>query len=349
MTSFIDQIIHTMPSTDIFYPLGVVCLAILLDLVTRLAPALRNHMRPFATIPAFLTRHFESKLNRSERGKVTLFFRGFFFAVLFMLLALSASYFVEILIQRHSGRYASGILILLLFSGLNATRLWPITTPLITLLKEKKRQAIHLPMTLLEKNQIEPPRAMMPLDQYGMARFYAKESVNNLHRGLVNPIFWYLLPQAFGYHGLAGFFMSVTLSEAIYVLATRGTTRSAFAKTLMAFDGLIHFIPARITAIILWLSALFTPSASPFQSIKTVFLQSHTYYIFNDGWPIAAMAGALNLAVFSGIKKSDWIAPPKATAKATWTDVKRAFIFHLIGYIICILILACLVLLSSNG
>jgi adenosylcobinamide-phosphate synthase len=59
-------------------------------------------------------------------------------------------------------------------------------------------------------------------------------------------------------------------------------------------DTAVNFIPARLTALLFWLSALFVKSSAA-QAWKVAFRDHSQTESPNAGWPMAVMAGALGV------------------------------------------------------
>lgn len=127
------------------------------------------------------------------------------------------------------------------------------------------------------------------------------------------------------------------------------------SKTLLAFgwapakmDDLVQYIPARITALLLWIASLFVPKTLPLAAISTSIREAGKTASPNAGWPMAAFAGALRISLGGPRKQADaviedaWIG--QGTAKVNRHHYRRAqvlFAFAVIGFwFMCLLALA---------
>jgi adenosylcobinamide-phosphate synthase len=93
-------------------------------------------------------------------------------------------------------------------------------------------------------------------------------------------------------------------------------------------DDIVNLIPARLGAVILACAAAFVPGGRPLAAGVTMWRDAAKHRSPNAGWPEAAMAGALDLALagprrYHGELVGDpWIGAGRARAEPR--DLKRA-------------------------
>ncbi|PCJ61009.1 MAG: hypothetical protein COA65_01940 [Rhodospirillaceae bacterium] len=124
---------------------------------------------------------------------------------------------------------------------------------------------------------------------------YARLGIENLAmrfgKDVVAPIFWFILL------GLPGVF----LARAARVLGQRlgdGSARHlAFGFVPRRFDAALCLIPVRLAGLFLVAAAIFTPRAKPVQGFRVLKGEGGGAFDLHAGWPVAAMAGALDLAL----------------------------------------------------
>jgi adenosylcobinamide-phosphate synthase len=181
------------------------------------------------------------------------------------------------------------------------------------------------------------------LDQHGVARAAIESVAENFSDGVVAPILWYL---ALGPAGIAAYKAINTLDS---MIGHRSERYVQFGKAAARLDDLANLIPARFAGLLLALAALFMPSANPFRALATMARDAGNHRSPNSGWPEAAMAGALGLAL-AGPRRYDgrivddkWIG--RGRARATPEDIGRAL--GLFAY--ACLALALLTLLALAG
>ena len=159
------------------------------------------------------------------------------------------------------------------------------------------------------------------LDQYGVARGAIESCAENLSDGVVAPVFWYVL---LGLPGLLAYKMLNTLDSMVGYTSPR---YKAFGAATARLDTAANYVPARLTALILALAALFVPSADPLAALRTVARDARKHRSVNAGWPEAAVAGALGLALAGPrrygdrVVKDNWIGHGRA--RATPADIRR--------------------------
>ncbi len=128
-------------------------------------------------------------------------------------------------------------------------------------------------------------RDVAALDHSGVARSAIESAAENLSDGVVAPIFWYVIA------GLPGLIAYKVLNTADSMIGYRTERHEEFGWAAARLDDLANWIPARLTALILWALAG-APVAWGALRQDAAHHRSP-----NAGWPEAAMAFALNVAL----------------------------------------------------
>ena len=176
------------------------------------------------------------------------------------------------------------------------------------------------------------------LDRHGVARAAIESLAENFSDAVVAPVFWYLIG---GLPGLFAYKMANTLDS---MIGHRSERYRAFGWAAACFDDFLNLAPARLSGLLLAGAALFVKEARPGQSVVTMLRDARKHRSPNAGWPEAAMAGALGLALAGprhyadGIADDPWIG--SGTARATTTDIFRALRLY---YAACLLLSAGLI------
>ena len=176
------------------------------------------------------------------------------------------------------------------------------------------------------------------LDRHGVARAAIESLAENFSDGVVAPIFWYLL---FGLPGLFAYKMANTLDS---MIGHRSERYRAFGWAAARFDDLVNLIPARLSGGLLVLSALFAGAARAGPALRIMLRDAPKHHSPNAGWPEAAMAGALGLALAGPRQYTEelvhdpWLGD--GTPLARPADIVRAL--RLYGYA-CLLLTALIV------
>ena len=160
------------------------------------------------------------------------------------------------------------------------------------------------------------------LDAHGVARAGIESLAENFSDGVVAPAFWFLL---LGLPGLCAFKAINTLDS---MIGHRTQRHEEFGFWSARADDVACFLPARLSALLIMGSAFCFRRASPLGAWRAVLNDAHRHRSPNAGWPEAAMAGALGLALagprrYSGRTVRDaWMG--RGRSRATPQDIRRA-------------------------
>jgi adenosylcobinamide-phosphate synthase len=141
------------------------------------------------------------------------------------------------------------------------------------------------------------------IDESAVARGAIESAAENFSDGVVAPIFWFAL------FGLPGIMIYKLVNIADSMIGHRSDKYLQFGWAAARLDDVMNYIPARITALLIILA---TGSA---QALKAVRQDASQHRSPNAGWPEAAMAGALNVAlsgprVYAGeLTQDPWVNP----------------------------------------
>ncbi|HEV2186956.1 MAG TPA: adenosylcobinamide-phosphate synthase CbiB [Stellaceae bacterium] len=129
------------------------------------------------------------------------------------------------------------------------------------------------------------------LDGAGIARAAIESLAENFSDGVVAPVFWYLL---LGLPGLFAYKMANTLDS---MIGHRSERYLAFGWAAARLDDLANLVPAPITGLLLVFAALFDRQHSAAGALRIMLRDGRKHRSPNAGWPEAAMAGALGIAL----------------------------------------------------
>ena len=182
------------------------------------------------------------------------------------------------------------------------------------------------------------------LDAHGVARAGIESLAVNFADGVVAPVFWYVL------FGLPGMLVYKTVNTLDSMVGYRNDRYRAFGWASARLDDLMNLVPARLAGLMLCLAAPFVPKGHPFAAVATMVRDARHHRSPNSGWPEAAAAGALDLALggprrYPGLVVDEkWIG--KGRARATVADMDRAL--HLFT-VACVLDAGLVVLVMGLG
>jgi adenosylcobinamide-phosphate synthase len=129
------------------------------------------------------------------------------------------------------------------------------------------------------------------LDQGGVSRAAIESLAENFSDGVVAPVFWAALL------GLPGLLAYKALNTADSMIGHKTPRHQHFGWAAARLDDLANLIPARLAGLIVCIAALFQPGADARAGWRVMRRDARYHRSPNAGWPEAAFAGALGLAI----------------------------------------------------
>jgi len=160
------------------------------------------------------------------------------------------------------------------------------------------------------------------LDGPGVARAAIESLAENFSDGVVAPAFWYLL---LGLPGLFAYKMTNTLDS---MIGHKSPRYLAFGWAAARLDDLLNLAPAPLSGLFIAAAAVFDRDNSAWRAARVMLRDGRKHHSPNAGWPEAAMAGALGLALagprhyLDGVVEDPFLGD--GTPVATVTDINRA-------------------------
>jgi adenosylcobinamide-phosphate synthase len=173
------------------------------------------------------------------------------------------------------------------------------------------------------------------LDAHGVARAAIESLAENFSDAVVAPAFWCA---AFGLPGIAAY---KALNTADSMIGHRTPRHAEFGWAAARLDDLVNLPAARLAA--LWLALA---SGHPRIALRAAWRDAEHHRSPNAGWPEAAMAASLGLAlagprVYGGARVADaWMGDGRA--EATAEDITRALTLYRRACALQILVVAAL-------
>ncbi len=186
------------------------------------------------------------------------------------------------------------------------------------------------------------------LDRPGVCRAAIESLAENFSDGIVAPAFWT------GVCGLAGGVAYKAANTADSMIGHRTPRHEAFGRAAARFDDLINLPASRLTALLIVLAAFLVRGADARNAWQAVRRDAKKHRSPNAGWPEAAMAGALGLALagprsYGGVMVEDAFMGEGGRREAESADIRRALklyrtadflLIGLFGLISAIIVLA---------
>jgi adenosylcobinamide-phosphate synthase len=128
------------------------------------------------------------------------------------------------------------------------------------------------------------------LDEAGISRAAIESTAENFSDGIVAPAFWFALG------GLPGLLAYKAVNTADSMIGHLSERHRDFGWAAARLDDLLNLAPARLSALFVALAAPAAGGSTP-KALAAAWRDAGTHRSPNAGWPEAAMAGALGIAL----------------------------------------------------
>jgi adenosylcobinamide-phosphate synthase len=181
------------------------------------------------------------------------------------------------------------------------------------------------------------------LDEAGVSRAAIESLSENFSDGVVAPVFW----MAVG--GLPGGLAYKAVNTADSMIGHRTDRFRAFGWAAARFDDLVNLPASRLSALLILIAACVVRDASPSGAWAAIRGDARRHRSPNAGYPEAAMAGALGLALagprsYGGAIVEDALMGEGGRRAANAADIRRALRLYWIADLILLAILAAITL-----
>ena len=171
------------------------------------------------------------------------------------------------------------------------------------------------------------------LDEPAVCRAALESLAENFSDGVTAPLFWALLL------GLPGILTYKAVNTADSMVGHRTPRHLAFGWASARLDDLLNIVPARLAGLVLAAAAFFMPGANPARAFSAMRRDAPLHRSPNAGWPEAAMAGALGLALagprrYGGaIVEDNWM-NAAGRREASAADIRHGLTLYVLACII---------------
>jgi adenosylcobinamide-phosphate synthase len=231
-------------------------------------------------------------------------------ALLIVLIAVTTAtaLLAETIARAALGRYAWILIALLAAPGIAQRSLFDHVVPVARKLRRHDLDGARRTVAMIVG------RDTRTLDEAGVARAGIESLAESFCDGIVAPTFWLLVA------GLPGLWAYKAINTADSLIGHKEERWRAFGWAAARTDDVANLLPARLAGILLCLAGG--------GGWRTMFVDARKHASPNAGWPEAAMAGALGIAlagpvVYDGVMHDKpWIG--SGGRVATVTDMRRA-------------------------
>jgi adenosylcobinamide-phosphate synthase len=181
------------------------------------------------------------------------------------------------------------------------------------------------------------------LDEGGIARAAIESLAESFSDGVVAPAFWLAVA------GLPGIAVYKTINTADSMIGHRSARHRAFGFAAARLDDLVNLPASRLSALLIVAAAAVSGGTSPRRAWRAVMRDAASHRSPNAGYPEAAMAGALGLAlagprVYGGVRIDDAFMGD-GRREATAADIRAALSLYIRADAMLIALAGVLVLL----
>ncbi len=188
------------------------------------------------------------------------------------------------------------------------------------------------------------------LDEAGVARAAIETTAENFSDGVVAPAFWYLVA------GLPGMVAYKALNTADSMIGHKSPRYFAFGWGAARLDDLANLLPARLSGCFVIVASGLV-GGRPAPALRAMITDARKHKSPNAGWPEAAMAGGLGLALagprtYAGVAVEDpWLneAGRRAAAPADIDRALRVFVAACVVHATLVAGIAAVVLVWVSG
>ncbi|GLK72673.1 cobalamin biosynthesis protein CobD [Ancylobacter dichloromethanicus] len=183
------------------------------------------------------------------------------------------------------------------------------------------------------------------LDEAGVARAAIESLAENYSDGVVAPALW----MAVG--GLPGAAIYKAVNTADSMIGHRDARHTHFGWAAARFDDLINLPASRLAGGLIVVAAVFVRGASPWRAVTAIRADAARHRSPNAGWPEAAMAGALGIAIagprhYGGKLSVDGLMGAGGRYECTAADIRRALALYRAADAVMVALVAALALLA---
>lgn len=266
---------------------------------------------------------FGEKLDNPSRVRGDLIFRGFLLCVVMLFVAGIAG-------QYDFSSFYSEVFVFSLF--LTSGTIWFVLLRLFFALGSK--QGIDGAYLGLSRSSRVDLNA---IDDYGIVRTAMGYSAIAFDKGLVAPVFWYLVG------GLPFVYVYCVLSFMAWRFGRCGHG-SGFSEVPLALEKVMGFVPSLFAGLLLSASAAVTPNARVFPMVSAWWRDKDTVSYAQGGVVLSAMALPLNLSLGGPVRDisgarlpNGWVGDKDSSAKVSREQLKRAIFMNVIASLLLVL------------
>jgi adenosylcobinamide-phosphate synthase len=271
----------------------------------------------------------DRKLNRENRSARVRAIRGFLVVVLVVFLCFVTGWAIAWLTQNHTFGWVLELTLIVVLIAQKS-----LYTHVLAVSSALSDEAIAYSGLEVARSEVSKivGRNTHSLDSHAISRAAIESCAESFCDGVIAPAFWYVL---FGFPGLLVYKAVNTMDS---MIGHKTQKYRAFGMTAARLDDILNLIPARLSGFFIVLAAFFAPTAHPLKALATMLRDAGKHRSMNAGWPEAAMAGALDIALAgprtyaNRVANDPWIGT--GTAQTTARDIHRSLYLFVVACLI---------------
>lgn len=307
-------------------PLGVLLLFFVAHLLAGAAmPYRKGAMPPLARVAEKIASWLERRLNRGTRDESQRTARGILVVYVLIVAAIGAGWGAGALMHRPYG-WVLGLAVLA--ASVSAMGTVKTLRAVQAALSKEDVQAAAGALAPYIDEKFEKG------DAGAVARKALEYAALGFHRHCVMPVLF------FACFGVSGLLAAMAVTGMRHVFGTGDAAHAHFGLAARKTDYALAYVTARVTVVLMALSALVVPKASPLRALETAWNQAGSYGTKNEGCLVAGLAGALGVTLGGRtVRRSNevidnkWVGPAGASAKITALDVQRGTLLVFVSYL----------------
>lgn len=258
-----------------------------------------------------------ARLDRKERKRADLIVRGFFLTLAGALVVLGMGVFAADLAAARSFYGVTEVFFLAL--ALTGGSVWFSLLQLYFAMRDKKvSKGAYYAIARSTRADLSGS------DDYGITRAGMGLAARSFDKGLVAPVFWYLIG------GLPGAYLYAALAAISWRFSRDGFT-AGFGVFALRLEKLAGFAPNILSGVLMALAGLFTPTGGMTRALIGQLFGKEKAKYEEGGLPVTAMAFSLGVTLggpavdLDGISlKKAWVGPKGASARLEEGHLRRA-------------------------
>lgn len=321
---------HILEGERIPYALCAIVLTMILGLFIK--PLAGNANAGFWGVcdKAFGT--FGDKLDRLNRKRADLIFRGFIFcSIVVVLVSLLAELFISAIL---SLSYYAVIEICVLAFILSSGCVWKSLLGLYFAL-EKNEVGKGAYYILSRSSRIN----LSISDNFGITRVGMGFAARSFDKCMIAPLFWYIAA------GIMGAILYSALAFLSWRFGKEGFSKG-FGVLPILLEKVFGFMPHLLAAFLLSLASIFTPTSSIALAFRAWFAREGRASYAQGGmvlnvmaWPLKVGLGGAQQDISGSAIRGAWVGPKDASAQNTHKHLKRAIYTNVMAHVLFIALL----------